>query len=247
MLSGTARLQINLWGIPVISSDPIGDALRSAAVAYWNMDEASGTRVDSKGANDLLQTDNPLGVTGKVGNAVSFDGTTQVLTCTSNSDLKVTSGQDYTWCLWVKLNSKATSQGFISKVDQDLGDTEYLITYNSGADRFELTVVQDSTSATVGASTFGAPSIGVFYFITCQYDESDTSTGLKISINNGAFNASSHPAVAGTDADFLVGQDYYYTGASDGLVDEVGFWKRLLTSEELTYLYNSGLGRTLFP
>lgn len=57
------------------SLDPIGDGLRVDVVAYWKMDEANGTRIDSSphGLNLSLDwVDDVPATTGKIGQAAQF-------------------------------------------------------------------------------------------------------------------------------------------------------------------------------
>lgn len=229
----------------VISDDPIGDALRADVIAYYK----GANLTDSSGNGNTLTNVNSVTFTaGKVGNAFTFNGTNQKLTAVSNAGLKVASGQSFTWVLWVKLNNKDASQGFIAKLDQDdTGEADYCIYYNHTTDFFEFLTATDSQAYTVSAEVLGSPSISTWYMLVCQYDHADLVDGQKISVNNGAFHVNSHGNLTGTDFDLWIGNDGYYSGALNGQVDEAGFWKRLLTSEELAYLFNSGNGRTLYP
>jgi len=66
--------------VPGFKPDTSG-ALTTALVSYWRIDETSGTAVgDAKGSNTGTLTNSPTWVAGKIGNALSFDGTNYVLT-----------------------------------------------------------------------------------------------------------------------------------------------------------------------
>lgn len=89
---GLAPLQANqsiLSSQPVPASepeeegDPIGDALRAAAVAYWKLNETSGTREDSKGNNDLTELNEVTGVDG----AASFNHIESHLRVPNNTNM----------------------------------------------------------------------------------------------------------------------------------------------------------------
>jgi hypothetical protein len=69
---------------------------------------------------------------------------------------------------------------------------------------------------------------------------------VNVCANDGAVastSTSGQAPVTGA-SDFNIGRrqagDFY----TDGLIDQVGIWKRKLTSDEITYLYNSGNGRS---
>jgi len=53
--------------------------------------------------------------------------------------------------------------------------------------------------------------------------------------------------VSGTNAGFNIGNGYNGGNINfDGILDEIAIWNRALTSDEVTWLYNSGNGRSYF-
>ena len=227
----------------IVPTDPIGDALRADAVAYWTMNEASGVRNDSVGINDLDPQNIPASVAGKVSNAARFVSVdSQSLTVSPSFDTLAT---DFTWALWVKLRNKVTTQDFVARVNTDSGDDEYVIQYADEYDRILLSTTQIS----VRANNYGSPAVDTWLFVVCSFEEGTPIDTLKISINNGVANTQT------TTGNQAAGDSVLSIGAGEGWgwhysdsdVDEVAFWKRLLTTDELAYLYNSGAGRALFP
>lgn len=214
-------------------------------VAYWKLDEAvDATRADSVGSNNLADLNSVAQATGKIGNAAGFDGTTKHLSIADNSDLS-TGDIDFTFSGWVYLNSKASSQAFLGKNSAATGGAEYLLMYDIGADRFAFRVYRatDSSVAAV-ANTLGSPSTGTWYHITCWHDAAADT--VNICVNNGAVDsvATGGALQASGAANFKIGAiDYsgfeYYV---NGRVDEMGFWKKVLTSAERTALYAAGSG-----
>jgi hypothetical protein len=65
-----------------------------------------------------------------------------------------------------------------------------------------------------------------------------------IQINNGTPQAWSYGAVIPRTftGDYRVGSNQDFGEKASGLIDSVGFWKRVLSSGERTTLYNSGNG-----
>ena len=78
-----------------------------------------------------------------------------------------------------------------------------------------------------------------------MYDSEQNA--IKISINGGVFDSYvlGYPPNQ-ADGNFWIGFPSEF-GFCDVDVDELGFWKRLLSQDEIDYLYNSGTGRTLYP
>jgi hypothetical protein len=68
---------------------------------------------------------------------------------------------------------------------------------------------------------------------------------LNIQVNNGPVDSLPYSSgVAISTSPFAIGATGNAIDLLDGAVDEVGFWKRVLTAQERTALYNSGLGLT---
>jgi hypothetical protein len=72
-----------------------------------------------------------------------------------------------------------------------------------------------------------------------------TANTLNIQINNGAVDSTATGAVVPNDstAQLRVG-DLQQTNNREwlGYLDEIGFWRRVLSADEKTALYNSGAG-----
>jgi len=222
----------------------VNDPLLRDLISYWKLNEASGTRADSVGDNDLTDNNTVTRVVGKQSGAAQFVlANSEYLSVTSNSSLNIGTSS-FTLATWVYLSSKATQMGIITKWPTG-GTGVYFIDYLNSSDRFRFRVTKDGgTSATAIADNLGAPSTGTWYFIVCTFD----GTNLSIQVNNGTADTAT---LAGTTVDPDNADPFYlgrFSGTTpnylDGYVDEVGFWKRLLDSEEKARLYNSGSGIT---
>lgn len=240
--------------ISVGSADPIGDTLRSDAIAYWTMDETSGTRIDATGRNNNLTdfSSNIGAINGKISNAAQFgfeDVNYKYLYHNSNSDFEIAvNGQSYHFALWAKLNATQMAAGFgISGnilYKGDIGDDtqDFRLQYYLPSTRFTFADYNSNAAEwviTIDDSTW--------YFIECRYNHVTAKVGLAI--NNGAFvEADSY------SFDYPVSQSPFYIGNDEannsiwyGAIDEVLFVKRLLSQPERDYLWNGGAGRALFP
>ena len=74
-------------------------------VGYWSFDETSGTLYDYSGYNNNGTSYGGVtyGVQGKVGNALSFDGSDDYIDCGSDESLAFGTG-NFTIGLWIKAN-----------------------------------------------------------------------------------------------------------------------------------------------
>lgn len=209
-------------------------ALTDSLVAYWSLDEASGTRVDATGrGNDLSEVGTPGSTTGKISNAVDTSSG-NALSRTSTSDL-VTGDVDFTQTAWIWFDSTAGNTDIVGK--WAVGGFEYTLGMNASS---RLTFfVEPSAFDNIAATTFGALSTSTWYFVVWWHDA--TADTMNICVNDGTVDTKAHSTGAtAASSPFVIGQSAF--GAHDGRVDEVGFWKRVLTSGERTQLYNAGAG-----
>lgn len=209
-------------------------------IYYYKFDDLA----DSFGSNDLTATNSPAFASGKIGNAIDLEQSSQQhLSCNDNPDLS-TGNIDFSGVVWVSLESKAT-QGYI--VCKATGAAyEYVVDYDQPSDRFRFYIRSGGgTVVVVSASSFGSPSTGVFYHI--YYEHDSVNDFIRIRVNNGTTDSTATSGTAPPDNTSPLRFGYLGTGTKyfDGKIDEAAFWKRVLTSQEQTDSYNGGAGITL--
>jgi hypothetical protein len=218
-------------------------ALADNLTAYWSCDEASGNLLDSHGGNDLTDNNTVGSGTGKVSGGRDFEAdSSEYFSIADNADLS-TGDIDFTLQAWVQLESKGSVRVIVGKWPA-VGNFEYLLYYDSGADRFTAVVSSNGSNViSVVANNLGSPSTGTWYLIHFWHDSVNNLIG--ISANAGAADTTAHSGgVRDGNGPLNVGRnDDGDTHFWDGLIDEIGFWKRVLTSDERTELYNGGSGR----
>lgn len=211
------------------------------AVAHWSLDEASGTRFDSIGSNDLTDNNTVASATGMFGDAANFEADdAERLSLASNSDVQQ-SDIDYMIRAVVQLESKGATRTIVSK--WNTGAQEYLLYYDSGDDRFNF-IVRDGSTNTVGvvsATNFGSPSTATQYLIHAWHSATNNEVG--IAVNAGTANTASTSGAPGAGAsEFCIG-GHDATGNFDGLIDDVVLVKNyILDATERSEDYNGGAG-----
>lgn len=212
-------------------------ALTDDLISYWELDEASGTRADAHDDNDLTDNNTVTSATGKVGDAADFErDNSEFLSIADNADVS-TGDIDFTWALWVRPETlPAAAMAVLSKDNGSVWEYEIYIS-STGAVRFYVENGGSSEEVTTPDIT---ASNGTWLFIVAWHDA--TNNQLAIQVDNGTPVAESYAGgVADTDNGLYFGAEsggVYF----DGLIDQVGFWKRVLTTDERTALYNSGNG-----
>lgn len=224
-------------------SGTAASSLLNGLVAYWKLDETSGTRFDSAGTNHLTDNGSVGSTIGKQGNAASFSGS-NLLRITSNPVVQLNSGS-YSIACWFRPGSDVSAfQNVLAKAGSGFPTLEYNLSILSGNIRF---VVGDGGGSL--AWLVQRPIVAnTWYFAAATFD----GTTASLSLNAGTPATQTLAAVpyVGT-ADFRIGarddgvSPAYFTGD----VDEVGLWDRVLTDGtggDVALLYNSGAGLT-FP
>ncbi len=221
-------------------------SLLTNLISYWKLDEASGNRADSVGSNTLVDTNTVLAGTGKINNAADFEAAnTEYFTLADNASISI-GNIDFTFSMWVNMESG----GFRTLINKEIasGEREFVLWYDTTgavATNRLFWRVSDGLGAHSGdvvADTIGALSTGTWYFIVVWHDA--TADTVNIQVNNGAVDSASYTfGGADTAGAFWMGnQVAAATRLWDGMIDEVGFWKRTLTATERQNLYNSGNG-----
>lgn len=205
---------------------------------YWKFEDDV---LDSSGqGNNGTIYGNPQFVNGKVDRCLSFDGSGDYVNCGNDDNLKTTGS--FTFELWIKFGVFKDKAGIISKYQQTMASEIRVISsrifpYN----RVEFYSHGSNTPDVLISSIF---SVGMWYHLVCVYD---SSVGKKIYINgveDVTDNKIDNPVP--TNYPFLIGWDYsspdrYFNGE----MDEVAFYHRVLTPDEILDHYNSGLGKHL--
>lgn len=229
-------------GGEALSSAVSANTLTLSLISYWKMEEASGTRDDAVGSNDLTPTNAPGNAAGKLGNAAAFVGaSSQQLTKTSNAGLQ-TGNIDFTIAAWVYPESVTGTQCIIAKTDEDTGNAngyEYMLYLNGN--KVSLLVANGATGIQVLTSD-ATVSVNTWYYVEGYHDDAGT-LGVVVNTTVKTAARTTTPVANSTSLRFGgIPSKYHLTGR----VDEAGFWKRLFTTNERTALYNSGNGFNSF-
>lgn len=213
---------------------------------YWRLEESSGTRYDqSKNGNHMTANNSPGQTVGKVGNCATLtSASSQFMSAPSNSSIQV-GDIPFTISCWVKASTLGSDRTIISKYDNNNNKREWSLGYLFSNLRFRFIVSSDGGSvntSSVLADALGAPSVGVWYFVVAWHDP-DANT-VNIQVNNGTANSASWSSGVFSSTSPLQAGCIGSTQIQfwDGSIDEIGFWKRILTTAEKTELYNSGSG-----
>lgn len=209
--------------------------------AYWKLEEASGTRMDSHGGYHLTDNNTVTQNTGILGNAAQFTAANfESLSVTKDAGLEIGNADATIWG-WIYLDS--LSDRFLAAVSTGNTNQEWRIGRSQGSLKF-LFNVWDSLGTSISYMSTLDAVVSTWYFIAGRFRASDGKGSMRVNTTDTGFiNGGSGPAVGGirtVGSTFYLGR--YLAAYHGGRLDAVGFSKRLLTDEELDSLYNGGTG-----
>lgn len=245
-------------GVSQVKRQTAPHPMAAGLVVWWPLDTLVPS-VDTIGGHPLTQRMGiPTLVAGKVGSAVHFAAaSTQGLTCSGGGTFKGAKAAlyggdtDFSIAFWAYLDSTGADRAAVCKWDTVSQFCEYAVIFANAANRFRFQVSTDgiTVASSVDATSFGAPSIATWYFIVAWHDSYGNT--LNIQVNNGTVDSTSYSGgvanfygVAGNASPLNLGQFDDPASYWDGSLDEMAFYRRVLTPSMRTWLYNDGLGRT---
>lgn len=208
---------------------PVQAALTDDLLAYYKLDESSGSAADASGAGNTLTNNNSVTyAAAKINNGAVGTNTTNGYLGIASA-LGYTAAANRTWNFWVKPNSL---NGYLLDNITAAGDADRLIIYGGS------TVVHIFINGNTVSSS--ALTGGTFSMITVK----KTGTTYELFLNTvsqGSTSPGGATYSGGVGFNLL---NSLYTGGTmtNDTIDEVGIWNRALTSGELTSLYNGGAG-----
>jgi len=204
-------------------------------IAYYKLDETSGsTATDTIGSYDGTITGSPTqGATGKIGTAYTFDGTAGVYIDASTG----------------AFGTKGSLQAWIRVPTSPTGNDTFIGTTTIGANsahQLKVTsakkvyvIIGDGTGnwATITGGTTLADN--TYYHVVVTWE---TGSTVKMYLNGTLDGTSAVLASIGTSTDIRIGNAHNNSEAFVGEIDEVGLWTRVISTGEISELYNSGNG-----
>jgi glutamine amidotransferase PdxT len=234
----------------------------STLIAALNLNEGSGTAAaDVSGFNhNGVLTNGPTWVAGKYGQAVNFDGVNDYVNIASHSDFVLSPTQSYTWSAWVK-NNNFNEWGPVWSQTVDGNNFFYFYAHT--------TTDPDGGPVTNGVSVYwwtnggtnkiGAHSsnnvltAGQWSYVAITYDASQPQNNrFTIYVNGVDVTVRSDISSTGTIAainttNIRVGSDQPFNEFINASIDEVRFYKRLLSAAEVQADMNSPIANGIVP
>jgi len=204
-----------------------------------------GTVDSNSGSSDTL-------VTGKVSNALNFDGIDDYLEVPSSPSLNFGTG-DFSIELWIKTTDTNGVKLILDKryEDGNINSQGYAFYLNSGKLGFQLADGNGSwycsDASTSSCTNYGANAFvadGNWHLVAVTVDR-DSVTGGKFYVDGvevGTFNPTLRKGSLDNSKPLVFGRrSSYWTDAFfKGVLDEVSLYNRVLTGQEIQSIYQAG-------
>ena len=230
--------------------------------AYWKFDETSGDIINqatSVGSTDSLgsgadgqNSGADYGAVGLLGEALSFvDGTSDIVvvgTSKSQFNFMWNTSMKFTLVFWYKHTTIPSGQTDIfTSVDSDHNNKGMGCQFR--ANRALNVQIGNVAVDFTTSSNFLPNDTSNFHMIVVTGDY-NTSPQMTISVDNGTPETKaltgSLSSVNSTNVQSIGSSAGTYPLEMDGRLDEMSVWNRVLTSAEITTLYNSGRGKAVY-
>ncbi len=200
-------------------------------VGYWKLDEGSGSNAyDSSGYgnNGTFGSPAPTWASGKINNALSFDGAGANVNATLNS---ITLNQ-YTVSFWVYESQINSGSGMLTL---RLAGTSFYVVW-AGAFRVVDNALQITTAGGYAGSSNTNDYLNKWTLMTFTRDSTQTVNIYK----NGIFQVSA-PSSGGSATNPVLNIGNILPNGRDliGLIDDVHIYNRALSAAEISAIYNA--------
>ena len=214
--------------------------IKAGLVAWYDLEEASGTRSDAH-TNGLDLTENGTigSATGKVGDAADKTASgTDSLYHADDALFDITG--DMTIAGWINFSSSDDHFAIFSKWLGTGNQRSYILYKPSGLRTIRFFASSDGSTTDLTLES-GDRAFDTWHFVTLKFVAGGTST---LYINNSSVDTGTAPSSihSGSSRMELISFNSGAISTRSGLLDSVAIWNRALDASEITTLYNSGSG-----
>ncbi len=243
---------------------PFHYQLHNRLVCHWNLQEASGNATDIAPLGNGLKTAAQTGVdqntvTQNPGPSTIIAQSRQYTRANAERHQVTDSAAisigatNFSFTFWMYADNFTNRMRMISKAPSGTptANSEYYFEYSSSTSRFAWNVIDSTTTiGTLDLTTAGTPSATTWYFIHCWSEDGvqiggQVGTGSTLGAadimawTSGVRDSAANLNIGGppvTAENVLFG----------GRIASLSFHKRLLSQQEVKYLFNGGNGK-LYP
>jgi uncharacterized phage protein (TIGR02218 family) len=210
----------------------------SGLLAHWRLEEAgSSSRADSHGSYPLTPFNSPGSRVGKINNALDVDpaGARALYT---GSPVFVFGNANFMFTGWVLFDSTV---GTVLGRWAGVNARQYRLHVPAGS--LQWSICQDGTNA-ISVTSPAVLAPGQWFFFACWHDATNDVIGIQVGDEAPVTLAHASGVFSGGSLSLVVGADNV-PNYTDGGIDSLSCWTRILTAAEIATLYNGGAGLDL--
>jgi hypothetical protein len=236
------------FNITVSESSNSGSACQlSDAIAYWKLDETSGTNfADYIGTNDgsCAALNCPTPVAGQVDGAQAFDGTNRRVNVPASTDFDWAADDSFSIALWVNIPDTATCSGnrvFIGRYGP--GPIAWWVGCDNSTNRATFSL-RDNNNVSHSVTASDTPlNNGAWHHIVAVREGGSTNQ-TRIYVNGSSKGAANLIFTGGFASSNGLNIGYYNVSPFyylNGRLDEIAIYDRALSLAEIERHYQAGL------
>jgi hypothetical protein len=228
------KKMILLVSLSLVIGTVLTGAVKADLVAYWRLDEGSGTTAhDSTGnGNDGTFNGDPQWVVGYLGGALEFDGSDDWLDCGNDPSLDLTT---WTIAFWLNLNENKDFNGFVIK-GLDAAENYEVLAYGDG--HFHFPIAFADGSRTYGNTSAGLCVVGEWAHFAYTYDSAEGRRFYKDGSLVFEDTESGTPQASTTS--LAIGNEQPMSRYVNGTMDDVRIYNHALTEVEILAAMEGG-------
>ena len=207
----------------------------SSLKAYYRFESGAETTDSSGNSHTLTEVGSPTYSTGKFGQGIVLNGSSQKVT-TSGTNIFTTGSQSFS--IWAKIDTISATNSYLLNITD--GTSVLGVRQANAAGSTGFLDIALSMSGTSGTDQVSCYYLGVWNHIVCIFD---TATGKKtIYVNGVKFLDSAYTGSVTnqTSSTLHVGSNGT-TLYTDGTLDEVAIFHKALSQAEVEMLYKGGV------
>lgn len=222
--------------------------ITTGLIGWWKMDEGSGTSAfdSSQNGNTGTLTNSPTWTTGKINGALTFSPSGSGNWVDAGDINAFDSLTSMSVCSWVYPTNNTIDGGIVNKTYDSSTDGFLLFLDTSGvggSKLYSFFIADSASTANTRIESAANSAVTGAWTHICGTFTAGSSTGLRMYINGSEVAGSpvSTTSISGIDA----GPRHFYIGSRDlgitpftGNIDEVRVYNRVLSSSDVTELYN---------
>ena len=215
-------------------------ALIDNILAYYKLDDVN----DSVASYALTNNNSVAFNAGKIGNGGDLGASNSTKSLSRDDSYGLNRLSLRSMSFWFKL-ATAPSSGNTQTLTRFLFATNtgnYTdVSYRNNAGTYEMVINTSPATFTVAQTL----TVGTWYHLVITHDGTGTTNAIKLYLdtvnilNGNSWDTSDFSALT---TRLAIGADHALTNLSSGIFDEYGLWNKILSTDEISELYNGGNG-----